>query len=170
MRLTLSAVNWVLVLMVAYSLVSLIVLFRIDTIVNENLYLYGLQFSPEWATQYWNSIRTVFAMSWLSIITGLVFFVYLTARKNGEKTEEKREMEPRNEDLWHRYTLSDGSAIKVKYVLKGAKRLEKHSSDGMSIYVVESDNIVQVVSVPTKLIEKPRRKRRSNKASLANLA
>jgi len=52
------------------------------------------------------------------------------------------------------YTLSDGATIKVKHKLKSAKRLEKYSPDGIPIYVVDYDNIVQVVSVPEKLIKK----------------
>jgi hypothetical protein len=154
--------------MVAYSLVSIIVLFQIDAIVNENLYLYGLQFSPEWATPYWNTIRIGFAMSWLAIFTVVASTIYLMTRKN---KEEKSEKESRDEKLWHRYSLSDGSTIKVKYNLKSAKRLEKLSPDGMPLYVVESDNIVQVVSAPLELIKKPKktRKRRSKKASLAKI-
>jgi hypothetical protein len=44
--------------------------------------------------------------------------------------------------------------IKVKHKLKSAKRLEKYSPDGIPIYVVDYDNIVQVVSVPEKLTKK----------------
>lgn len=140
----------------------------IDLIVNETLYSYGLQFSADWATQYWTTIRTGFAMSWLVIITAIAFQVYLT-RKTKEKPEEqreteptseepwtgeRREMEPINEDAWCAYTLSDGSTIKVKHKLKSAKRLEKYSPDGIPIYVVDYDNIVQVVNVPEKLTKK----------------
>jgi len=140
----------------------------IDLIVNETLYSYGLQFSADWATQYWTAVRTGFAMSWLVIITAIAFQVYLT-RKTKEKPEEQRETEPTseepwtgerretepiNEDQWCTYTLSDGSTIKVKHKLKSAKRLEKYSPDGIPIYVVDYDNIVQVVNVPEKLTKK----------------
>ena len=140
----------------------------IDLIVNETLYSYGLQFSADWATQYWTAIRTGFAMSWLVIITAIAFQVYLS-RKTKEKPEEQRETEPTseepwtgerretepiNEDQWCTYTLSDGSTIKVKHKLKSAKRLEKYSPDGIPIYVVDYDNIVQVVNVPKKLTKK----------------
>jgi hypothetical protein len=176
MRLMRNVFDWVPVLMVAYSLVSIIVLFQIDAIVNENLYLYGLQFSAEWATPYWNTIRIGFAMSWLAIFTVIASTIYLMTRKKKEENQEKSEKESRDEKLWHRYRLSDGSTIKVKYNLKSAKRLEKLSPDGMPVYVVESDNIVQVLSAPLELIKKTkkktktkktRRKRRSMKASLA---
>jgi hypothetical protein len=142
-----------LVLIAAYSLATMSLLFMIDLIVNETLYSYGLQFSAEWATQYWTAIRTGFAMSWLVIITAIAFQVYLT-RKTKEKPEEQRETEPMNEETWSTYTLSDGSTIKVKHKLKSAKRLEKYSPDGIPIYVVDYDNIVQVVSVPEKLVKK----------------
>ena len=45
---------------------------------------------------------------------------------------------------------------KVKHELKSAKRLEKYSPDGMPIYVVDYDNIAQVLSLPEKLVKKPR--------------
>ena len=163
-----SLVSLALVLIAAYSLATMSILFMVDLIVNETLYSYGLQFSADWATQYWTAIRTGFAMSWLVIITAIAFQVYLT-RKTKEKPEEPREKEPAteepwtgerketepmNEEQWSTYTLSDGSTIKVKHKLKSAKRLEKYSSDGIPIYVVDYDNIVQVVSVPEKLVKK----------------
>jgi len=141
------------VLIAAYSLATMSILFMIDLIVNETLYSYGLQFSADWATQYWTAIRTGFAMSWLVIITAIAFQVYLT-RKTKEKPAEQRETEPTSEEPWCAYTLSDGSTIKVKHKLKSAKRLEKYSPDGIPIYVVDYDNIVQVVNVPKKLTKK----------------
>ena len=131
----------------------------IDLIVNETLYSYGLRFSADWATQYWTAVRAGFAMSWLVIITAIAFQVYL-ARKTKEKPEEQIETEPTSEEPWYTYTLSDGSTIKVKHKLKSAKRLEKYSPDGIPIYVVDYDNIVQVVNMPEKL-KKPK-KRLSN--------
>jgi len=167
-RFTRSVASLALVLIAAYSLATMSILFMIDLIVNETLYSYGLQFSADWATQYWTAVRTGFAMSWLVIITAIAFQVYLT-RKTKEKPEEQRETEPTseepwtgerretepiNEDQWCTYTLSDGSTIKVKHKLKSAKRLEKYSPDGIPIYVVDYDNIVQVVNVPEKLTKK----------------
>ena len=167
-RFTSSLASLALVLIAAYSLAIMSLLFMIDLIVNETLYSYGLQFSADWATQYWTAIRTGFAMSWLVIITAIAFQVYLT-RKTKEKPEEqreteptgeepwtgeRRETEPMNEETWRAFTLSDGSTIKVKHKLKSAKRLDEYSPDGIPIYVVDYDNIVQVVSVPEKLIKK----------------
>jgi hypothetical protein len=149
--------NWILLLMAAYSLVTIIVLFRIDTVVNETLYSYGLQFNPGWATLYWTTIRLGFAVSWLVIITAIALQLYFT-RKTKETVEERREeKKPISEEPWCTYTLSDGSTIKVKHKLKSAKRLENQSPDGIPIYVVDYDNIVQVVSVPEKLAEKSRK-------------
>ena len=153
MRFTSSLASLALVLIAAYSLATMSILFMIDLIVNETLYSYGLQFSADWATQYWTAIRTGFAMSWLVIITAIAFQVYLT-RKTKEKPEEQRETEPTSEDQRCTYTLSDGSTIKVKHKLKSAKRLEKYSPDGIPTYVVDYDNIVQVVTVPEKLTKK----------------
>jgi hypothetical protein len=152
-RFTRSVASLALVLIAAYSLATMSILFMIDLIVNETLYSYGLRFSADWATQYWTAIRSGFAISWLVIITAIAFQVYLT-RKTKEKPEEQRETEPTSEEPWCTYTLSDGSTIKVKHKLKSAKRLEKYSPDGIPIYVVDYDDIVQVVSVPEKLTKK----------------
>jgi hypothetical protein len=163
-----SVLNWVLLLMAAYSLVTLIVLFLIDTVVNGTLYSYGLQFSYNWAIGYWNIIRLGFAVSWLVMITTVALQIYFS-RKTKETVEEQRGTEPtseepwtgerketlpRSEEPWCTYTLSDGSTIKVKHKLKSAKRLEKYSPDGIPVYVVDYDDIVQVVSVPEKLTRK----------------
>ena len=149
-------------------MVTLAVLFVIDQIVNGTLYSYGLQFSYNWAIGYWNVLRLGFAVSWFVIITTITLHLYLS-RKTKETVEEQREMEPTSEEPWVgereetaprreepscTYTLSDGSTIKVKHKLKSAKRLEKYSPEGIPIYVVDYDNIVQVVSVPEKLTKK----------------
>jgi hypothetical protein len=68
--------NWVLIVMAAASLISMIAAFSISWIVSHDLYLYGLQFSYSWAMRYWDTIGTIFAMSWLNIITALAFQVY----------------------------------------------------------------------------------------------
>lgn len=145
--------NLVFLLVVAYSLVTIIVLFRVDTVVNETLYSYGLQFSPDWATLYWTTIRTGFAVSGVVIITAIALQLYFTRVTKETVGEQKASG---NEDQWSTYTLSDGSTIKVKHKLKSAKRLEKYSPDGIPVYVVDYDNIVQVVSVPENLVKKPK--------------
>jgi hypothetical protein len=144
--------NLVILLVVAYSLVTITVLFRVDTIVNETLYSYGLQFSADWAELYWTTIRIGFAVSGLVIITAVALQLYFT--RVTKETDEQSEIEPRSEEQWSTYTLSDGSKIKVQHKLKSAKRLEKYSPDGLPVYVVDYNNIVQVVSVPEKLTKK----------------
>ena len=155
MRLTRNLFNLILLLTAAYSLVTIIVLFWIDRIVNGTLYWYGLYFSLDWASAYWTMFRIGFAASWLVLITMIVLQVYFM-RKTPNPAEEQREepketAPPQNEEQWSTYTLSDGSTIKVKHKLKSAKRLDKYSPDGIPIYVVDYDNIVQVVRVPEKL-------------------
>jgi uncharacterized membrane protein len=161
--------SWVLVVMAETSLISIIATFNLSKIVTHDLYLYGLHFSFSWAIPYWNTFGVIFAMAWINIIAAIVLQVYLT-RKNKEKPEEqrktepaseepetgeRRETEPKNEE-WSAFTLSDGAKIKVKHKLKNAKRLSKYSPDGIPIYVVDYDDIVQVVSVPEKLVKKPK--------------
>jgi hypothetical protein len=154
LKLSRTVFNLVILLVIAYSLVTITVLFRVDTIVNETLYSYGLQFSPDWATVYWTTVRVGFAVSGLVIITAVVLQLYFT-RLTKEPVEQS-ETVAHDEDQWFTYTLSDGSTIRVQHKLKSAKRLEKYSSDGLPVYVVDYDNVVQVVNVPEKLIKKPK--------------
>ncbi len=144
--------NLAILLAIAFSLVTITVLFMVDTLVNETLYSYGLQFSPDWATTYWTTIRTGFVVSGLVIVTAVALQLYFT--RITKDTDDKSETETQNKPQWSTYTLSDGSTIKVQHKLKSAKRLEKHSPDGLPVYVVDYDNIVQVVSVPDKLAKK----------------
>jgi uncharacterized membrane protein len=160
--------SWVLVIMAETSLISIIATLSLGRIVTHDLYLYGLHFSYGWAIPYWNTAGVIFAMAWVNIIAAIVLQVYLT-RKTKEKPEEQKETEPASEETGtgerretesmseetsRAYTLSDGSTIKVKHKLKSAKRLDEYSPDGIPIYVVDYDNIVQVVSVPEKLVKK----------------
>jgi endo-alpha-1,4-polygalactosaminidase (GH114 family) len=92
-------------------------------------------------------------VSWLVIIISVALQLYFI-RTTREAVEEQRETESQGEEPWFTYTLSDGSIIKVKHKLKSAKRLEKYSPDGIPVYVVDYDNIVQVVSVPERLTKK----------------
>jgi uncharacterized membrane protein len=68
--------NWVLVIMAAASLISMIAAFNNNTIVSHDLYLYGLKFSYGWAIGYWDMIGIIFAMAWLNIIIAIAFQIY----------------------------------------------------------------------------------------------
>jgi len=68
--------SWVVVFMAAASLLSIIGTYRIDQIVHRDLYSYGLQFSYAWATPYWNTARTLLAMSGLSVIAAITVHLY----------------------------------------------------------------------------------------------
>ena len=78
--------NWVLVVMAAASLISMIAAFSANSMVHGDLYSYGLQFSYTWAIPYWNSMGIVFAMAWLNIIVAIAFQIYRirTTRKAEE--------------------------------------------------------------------------------------
>ena len=63
-------------------------------------------------------------------------------------TEEK--------EYWNIYKLDDGTTLKIKLVLKGVKRLRKHNPDGTPIYLINSQNIVRTVDIPSELKAKPK--------------
>lgn len=52
---------------------------------------------------------------------------------------------------WNIYKLKDGTTLKVKIALLGVKRLQKCNPDGMPIYLINSQNLVRAVNVPTEL-------------------
>ena len=84
--------NWVLVIMAAASLISMIAAFGLNNIVSHDLTSYGLSFSYGWAIPYWNTIGTVIAMAWVNIIAAIVFQIYRirTVRKEEMQSDEEQ--------------------------------------------------------------------------------
>jgi len=155
MKIPSQIVNWVPVVMAACSLASIVALFQIDALVHQTLYTYGLQFSNNWAVPYWDAMRIVFAMTWIVIVAAIGLQLYNATRKVDRKAVEPEQAVPPEEKHWSTYKLGDGATIRVKLVLKSAKRLGKYSPDGTPMYAVATDNIVQVVDVPEELKAKP---------------
>ena len=147
--------NWIPVVMAACSLASIVGLFQIDALVHQTLYGYGLQFNNAWALPYWDAMRTVFAMTWIVVVASIGLQLYNATRKADNKAAVAGQMESAEEKRWSTYKLGDGSTIRVKLVLKSAKRLGKYSPDGNPMYSVATDNVVQVVDVPEELRAKP---------------
>ena len=85
--------NWVLLLMGAASLISMLAAFGLEGIISNDLSRYGLQFSYGWAIPYWNTIGIIFAMAWLNIIAAIAFQTYriITIRK--EEKQNANELE-----------------------------------------------------------------------------
>lgn len=61
------------------------------------------------------------------------------------------------EENWNTYTLSDGTTLKVKLVLRGVKRLKNYEPDGSPIYIINSINVVRAVDIPKELRAKPKK-------------
>ena len=150
MKLIGSIVRWFPTVLVACSLVSLYALSQIDSIVHQKLYSYGLQFSYDWATPYWTANGIVLSMGGLIVVVAAVLQVYLITRKTPIDAGAQH-LESKDEERWSTFRLGDGSTIKVKLVVKGAKRLNKYAPDGMPVYTVDTENIVRVVDVPDEL-------------------
>ena len=79
-----NATSWVVILMAATSLVTMICLWQIDQIVHGTLYEYGLTFNLQWATQYWTFARFAFAMGWINIIAAIAVQLYSVALRQRE--------------------------------------------------------------------------------------
>jgi hypothetical protein len=133
----------ILTVVAVCSLISIVALLRLDAVVHQDLYSYGLQFSLEWATPYWIAIGTALGMLWFTVIAAVLFQIYvLTHKSRGKGTNEQ----------WKTYALADGSTIKVKTVVKKVKRLNEYGHDGKPVYSVEADNVVEVVEAPKSLM------------------
>jgi hypothetical protein len=89
--------NWVLLIMAAASLISMLAAFSLEGIVSNDLDAYGLQFSYSWAIPYWNSIGTIFAMAWLNIIAVIAFQIY---RFRAIRKEERQSAEEQFEETF----------------------------------------------------------------------
>jgi len=68
--------NWVLVIMAAASVISMIAVLSLDSMISQQLPTYGLEFSYGWAIPYWNTVAIVFVMAWINIISAIAFQVY----------------------------------------------------------------------------------------------
>ncbi len=55
---------------------------------------------------------------------------------------------------WNTLKLSDGSVMKVKLVITSVKRLKKFQPDGSPIYLIQSQNVLRMESVPKELMGK----------------
>ena len=60
-------------------------------------------------------------------------------------------------EYWNEYQLEDGTTLKVKLVLRGVKRLNRHEPDGTPVYVINSMNVVRAVNVPDDIKAKPKK-------------
>ena len=83
--------NWVLLIMAAASLVSMIAALGVNDIISHDLTSYGLRFSYGWAIPYWNTIGTVIAMAWVNIIVAIVFQVYRIRTVRKEEMQSDKE-------------------------------------------------------------------------------
>ena len=152
MKLIDSLARWLPAIVALCGLVSLYIFWQIDNLVHVNLYEYGLEFSNDWAIPYWTAARIGWVMAGLVVVLAIVSQLYLLRQKSVEGMGiMQTQSDTREEDRWSTFRLGDGSTIKVKLVVKGAKRLNKYSADGMPIYTVETEPIVRVVEVPESL-------------------
>ena len=60
-------------------------------------------------------------------------------------------------EFWNEYSLEDGTTLKVKLVLRGVKRLNRHEPDGTPVYVINSMNVVRAVNIPPEIKAKPKK-------------
>ena len=83
--------NWVLLVMAAAAFISMVAAYLSFNIVNNELYLYGLNFNYGWAIPYWNATTIIFVMSWISIIAAIAFQIYRIRTIRKDKTQNAEE-------------------------------------------------------------------------------
>jgi hypothetical protein len=120
-----SVLRFVPSVVVAFAVVSLYAFTQIDNIVNQTLYQYYLQFSYSWANSYWDMAHVLMAMSALIAGLSIAFQVYMLVPKKSLVDNKASQPELREEERLSTFRLGDGSTIKVKLIVKGAKRFEQ---------------------------------------------
>lgn len=70
---------------------------RIDTIIHNQLYEFGLRFSQQWATPYWNYSGAVIVSSWFNILGAIVLFYYLYRNRVTTEPEAEDRIETETE-------------------------------------------------------------------------
>ncbi len=112
---------------------------------------YALEGSLNWwrnatASTYWPVSLLLIATGMIISAASCTFCVFRPPRSFPLNEDETRE-----KDGWMFYDLADGSKIKVKMELRSAKRSTKFTEDGLPIYTVQVEPVVQVISVPEEL-------------------
>ena len=74
----------IIVLMAASSVFLMVCLLQIDRTIHHDLYLYGLQFSYQWARPYWIMVRAAFALAWFNIIAAITVQLYTVTFRRRE--------------------------------------------------------------------------------------
>jgi len=120
-----SVFSWVLVLVAASSLFSMVGLLQIDKIVHQDLYRYGLQFSYQWAMPYWTMTRVAFATGWFNIIAAIVFQLYVLTYKRKETKRLETEVEKAEKEILKTEILEKIQAIKDEKEETEIKPIEK---------------------------------------------
>ncbi len=80
-RVNVSAVRFAIILMAILSLLVMVMLTRIDHIVQGVLYDFGLNFSYRWAMPYWISSALIVGVSWFNIVASIILIYYVLRGK-----------------------------------------------------------------------------------------
>jgi hypothetical protein len=78
----------ILVVWIISAAISFFLLSRIDSIVNGDLYNYGLQLSGDWILPYWAYIRLIFSLLGFSIVISVIALCVGLIRKKEKGTEQ----------------------------------------------------------------------------------
>jgi hypothetical protein len=71
-----------------------------------------------------------------------------------QRPGELVEFEVEGEDHWMKLKLKDGSILKFRTIITAVFRVGNDPNTGMPIYMVQSTNVIRLVSVPKELIKR----------------
>lgn len=130
--------NWILLLMAAASLISMLAAFGLEGIISNDLSRYGLEFSYGWAIPYWNTIGVIFAMAWLNIIAAIAFQTYriITIRKEEKQSANETENTPGVNDDSENWSVSI-------YELVTKQTVTEEANEPLQIVPYESASLEQ---------------------------
>ena len=125
----------VVVLMAASSLFLMVCLLQIDRTVHHDLYLYGLQFSYQWARPYWIMVRAAFALAWFNIIAAITVQLYTVTFRRREVEQlvtdvakELRKLETRSKESSRRTLPETRELMKLFATATRSTRQEQITS------------------------------------------
>lgn len=155
-----SPVSIILVVIAASSLISMIGLFQVDRMINQDLYHYGLEFSYGWAMPYWTLTKLMFAMGWFNIIVAIGFHLYLLAFGVKETKQFELQIEketPKIETIEKAHPIKEETEDQPKPETKSTENMEQQKEQEIKPAepVEEQQKEIQIQETQEKKEETP---------------
>jgi hypothetical protein len=151
-----NKISLVLVLLAGASLVSMLATLRIDSIVHQTLYNYGLQFSTQWANPYWTMAAIVFSMGWFTILSSIAFELHLVMHRLHMPSQREApitQQEPIQKEI-SRIEAGPSAKLGEEQVMATALALKKEEKDDLLVLLEEISVMTHAKVAPQKAGDK----------------